>query len=267
MDTMGYNDRKKSGKGVIFGLLIFFALGAGVIYYAVSNEREPIVLGGTRTDGSSNIEIYEQKQEVIEEKLKQIVFRVDTKEVLNKDNQKMKAQMKLPQIFLEEVSVEDINSEIEKRYNETFDNLTKNMNDIKNKYTYNVSYETFDNIIGNKRVLSVVINQKINDDAKKNTTTMNSYKVYNIDLSTGKLVKQDDILFSMLGKDYKLSLKDSVKNYVVNEKKYIKEADYMYTCTGLEEFYIKEGKLHLIFNENDLVKDKYLDILISSVEE
>lgn len=266
MDTMGYNDRKKSGKGVVIGLLLFFAVGTGLIYFAMTNQKQPVVIGGTRNDTTSNVEIYENRQDVKLEILQSINFEIKDEVITDTSNSKMKSNITIPVIYINNEECLTLNQGIKEKYTMIFNDLKQNANDINNKYTYNVSYEFYDNIINDKRILSVIINQKISDDQKKNKTTMNNYKVYNIDLSTNKIVKQEDLLFDLLGKEYNTIIKETVKNYIVNEKKYINEEDYAYTCTGLEEFYIKEGNLHLVFNENDIIKDKYLDILISTAE-
>jgi len=44
----------------------------------------------------------------------------------------------------------------------------------------------------------------------------------------------------------------------------IKSDEYIYSYTGLEKYYIKENKFHLLFNPGELVDKKYsiLDIII-----
>ena len=67
----------------------------------------------------------------------------------------------------------------------------------------------------------------------------------------------------MLGKDYKMIVRNSIKGYVVS-KKLMDESDFTYALTGLENYYIKDSKIHIIFNEGELVDKKHgvLDITI-----
>lgn len=65
------------------------------------------------------------------------------------------------------------------------------------------------------------------------------------------------------GSAYKETIKVALEDYVVN-KGMIKKSEYTYSYTGLETFYIKDNKFHLIFNPDELVNNKYgiLDITI-----
>ena len=74
-----------------------------------------------------------------------------------------------------------------------------------------------------------------------------------------------DIFVSILGIDYKTQIKSVVKDYVVS-KNMMKEEEYTYAITGLENFYIRDSKLHIVFNEGELVNTKYgvLDIVVPS---
>ena len=44
----------------------------------------------------------------------------------------------------------------------------------------------------------------------------------------------------------------------------IKEDEFTYAITGLENFYIKDSKVHMIFNSEEIVNSKYgiIDITI-----
>ena len=110
-------------------------------------------------------------------------------------------------------------------------------------------------MIGSKKVLSIVINQKIIDTANNNVT-MEQINTYNIDLVNKTKISQSDIARNTLGKDYKTVLRSKVLNYLT-EKEIMSEDEFNYTITGLENFYIKEGKLYIVFNPDELADKKY----------
>lgn len=156
----------------------------------------------------------------------------------------------------------DINSEIEQEYNKRFTSLKEQMKNAENKFTYTVTYNKYENVINDRRILSLTIYQRVIDDASKKSTT-NKVESYNIDLVAKKLVEQQDVMLDLFGKEYKTKVNEIIKNYVVN-KGYIKESEYIYTLTGLENYYIKDEKMHILFNEDEIVDKKYgvLDITI-----
>ena len=139
------------------------------------------------------------------------------------------------------------------------------MKSATSKYTYKVTYNVYDNMVDENKIISVTIYERIVDDsAKKNT--MDKIKTYNIDAASKEQITQsNDIVLSLFGKDYKTVIRDEIKNYVVS-KNIIKESDFNYTYTGLEPFYIKDGEFHLIFNEGELSDSKYgvLDIIVKN---
>jgi len=136
------------------------------------------------------------------------------------------------------------------------------MKSAENKFTYTVTYNKYENVIGDKKILSLTIYQRVIDDASKKSTT-NKVESYNIDLSTKKVVEQQDIMLDLFGKEYKSKVNEVIKNYVIS-KGYISESNYTYTLTGLENYYIKDEKMHILFNEDEIVDKQYgvLDIII-----
>ena len=134
------------------------------------------------------------------------------------------------------------------------------------KYSFNVTYTYFENIVGLKKIVSLVVKQQIIDrDSQK--VTSEKMTVYNVDLSARTTVTQQEIALEIFGKDYKEILKKQVKNYIVS-KGYVKESEYKYEITGLENFYIQEGKFHIVFNgESDGITNKaeVIDIVIENL--
>ena len=93
-----------------------------------------------------------------------------------------------------------------------------------------------------------------------------TYKLYgyNVDLVTKKLITQDEAALAILGSTYKTIIKDTLKEYIVGKGLFTDET-YMYSLTGLEEFYVKNDKLHIMFNPSEMGNNKdYLDIIIKS---
>lgn len=262
MNTMRYVETKKSSKGVVFAIVLFIILGCGIIYFAMSNEQEPVTVGSTGGNMQSLIDVEDTEDEIPIDDLNAIEYNVKDKKISDSSVAKFKSNMTLPVISIDGEELSDLNSTIESEFTSMFNTLKESNKNADNSYTYAVSYSSYNNIVNDKRVLSITTWERINDNQSKSTAAIDRCKTYNIDMKTKKLLKQSDVLAGLLGSDYKSKIKDAVKNYVVNEKKYISEAEYKYTCTGIEEFYIKDGVLHLIFNEDDLVKDKYMDITI-----
>ena len=138
------------------------------------------------------------------------------------------------------------------------------MNNAENSFKYTVSYEYYDNMVGSKKIISIVITQKI-IDVSNSKTTMEKINTYNVDLVSKSYISQSDIARSILGKEYKTILKNKVLSYVV-ENKMMNESDFTYTITGLENFYVKDGELYIVFNSDELVDKKY-GILEVKIEE
>ena len=260
METMRYQETRKSYKGFIIGFFLFIIIGGGVIYLGIREEKTPQVVGKNNEETQSLMNVETTNEESID--ITSIDVKVDENKITDTENKKMKANIALPVVTINSEELTDINNMINEEYTSRYASLKKEMESAENNFTYTVSYNTYDNIVGNKRILSITIYQRVIDDATKDTTT-DKVETYNIDLVTKKMISQSDVLFDILGKDYNTLLKNSIKNYVVSNSM-MSEEDFNYTPTGLENFYIKDSKLHIILNENELVDKKYgvIDITI-----
>mgnify|MGYP003463115304 CR=1 FL=1 len=99
------------------------------------------------------------------------------------------------------------------------------------------------------------------DDATGENVTYKLYG-YNIDLANETLITQDDAAVHILGSTYKTILREQVKDFVISENLFDDET-YSYSLTGLEEFYVKNGNFHIMFNPGEIRKNNdYLDIAI-----
>lgn len=260
METMRYNETKKSSKGPIIALLLFVLVGGGIIFWAINSEQEPVVVGETKSDVQKLIDT-ESSEEIIQ-KNSAISYEVKEKKSSDTSNKKMKSNITVPEIYIAGAALTEKNTEIEKKYTELFAGLKSQMSSATNSFTYTVSYNAYDNMVGVDKILSLTLYQRVTDDAAKKNTT-EKIETYNIDLATKKDVSQEVVALEILGKDYKTKIQDTVKQYVVS-KKMISESSFSYTITGLENYYVKDSKFHIVFNEGELVDKKYsvLDITI-----
>lgn len=265
METMKLTENKKSSKGVIIGLLLFFIISGTILFFALKAEEEPNVVGTNSNDvqTQSLVDVESVDKEALLEKNKNIPYKIIDNKITDKTNLKMKANMTLPLISIEEEELTNINQDINKYYTEMFSSLKEKMSSASSNYTYTVTYNVYDNMIEENKIISITIYERIVDDsAKKNT--MNKIKTYNIDASTKEQITQSNNVAQILfGKDYKTIIRDGIKSYVISNKM-MKEAEFNYTYTGIEPFYIKNNEFHLIFNEGELADAKYgvLDITI-----
>lgn len=263
METMRLNEKKKSSKGVVIGLLLFFIIGGTILFFALKSEGEPTTIGKTTdTEVQSLVDVDADSKNEINNK--NIEYKVTDKLVKDNSNVKMKANIAIPVISIENNYLTDINAEIEKYYTEMFTSLKEKMNSAASKYTYTVTYNVYDNMVGERKIISITIYERIIDDAAKKNT-MNKLKTYNIDASSKEQVTQSDLAQEIFGKEYKTIIKNGIKDYVVNNKM-MNESQFSYTYTGLKPFYIKNDEFHVIFNEGELVDAKYgvVDITINN---
>ena len=260
METMHYSEKKKSSKGFVIFFFLFVLIGGAIIIFAMSNENEPVVVGSQETDIQRLVDMEKEEKEETKNKNANITYEV--KDVTHNDssNSKIKSQITVPKITVDGEELTEINSEIDKEYTDIFSKLKDQMKDVDSKYTYIVSYNVYENMVGSDKILSVTIYQRVKDDtAKKNTTE--KITSYNIDLAKKEKITEFSVASSILGKDYKSIIKGKVQDYVV-ENGMMKESEFTYAITGLEDFYIKDGVFHIIFNEEKLVDKKFgvLDI-------
>ncbi|MEG2348790.1 MAG: hypothetical protein RSB67_04000 [Clostridia bacterium] len=260
MDTMNYTEKKKSFKGPVIFLTLFLIIGGIIIFLAISSEKDPIIIGQNETDIQRLVDLDSKASEETMSKNKSISFKVSDEKYTNKSNNKIKADMSIPVIVVDNENLEELNKKIHDKYFQSYDAIKLQLKDADHKYTYKVSYNVYDNMVGTKKVISIVVIAKNVDDESNKNVTM-KIDTYNIDVATKKELSLSDIAIEVLGKEYKTKIKQSTLSYVVANKM-IKEEDYIYAITGLESFYVKDTKFHIIFNEGELVDKKYesLDI-------
>ena len=261
METMNYNrDNKKNSKAGIVGFVLFTCVGTAATFYMIANEPAPTVLGQdmyipvTSPNTNSEVNIYS------EEYVANIQYKV-TNDVSKSSTGKFKSNIAVPNVEIDGEQLVDINNQMLNKFLVRYNTVKNEVQDLENKFTYKVTYNKYESKINGKRILTFTFYERIIDDAKGTDVTYKLY-AYNIDLATRKIVSQDEAAIAILGSTYKTIIKEQIKDYVISKKLYTEET-YTYSLTGLEEFYVKGGTLHIMFNPGEMGENKdYLDIEI-----
>lgn len=256
METMSYNKIKKKNNNIgVYAFFLFIILGTGLVAYSIINEPEPTVLG---EDPLKDIEIYEEEtEEVLGENtvnIDEITCKVDSKSSTSK-NGNFSINMTLPVISINGATLDEINTEIQNHYDERAKALLEQMKSAENKFTYKVTHKVYENKVGERRIVSITVHERIIDNAK-GTTTTDRVDAYNIDLVEGKVLNQEETALEILGSNYSALIREQVKSTVIASKM-IAESKYDYTITGLEQFYVKNNSFHMLLNEDEVVDKKY----------
>ena len=256
METMSYNKiRKKNSSMGVYAFFLFIILGTGLVAYSIINEPEPTVLG---EDPLKDVEVYEEEtEETLGENtinLDEITFKLEDKAGTSK-NGNFSINMTLPVVSINGAALEEINTEIQNHYNDRSKALSDQMKSAENKFTYKVTYKYYENKVGDKRILSITIHERIIDNAA-GTSTTDRVDAYNIDLAEGKILTQEDAALEVLGSNYSALIREQVKTTVISSKM-IAESKYNYTITGTEQFYIKNNTFHMLLNEGEVVDKSY----------
>lgn len=262
METMDYKKINKNKSNVgIFLILLFIVFGSAVVIYSIINEPEPIIIGQ-----DALVDVYEDETIVtVAEPVKEINYKVNSR-IKTETSGNFNVNISLPQISVDGIELYDINNNIYNQFEQRYTTLKEeNAKDLENKFTYKLTYKKYENTLeSGEKIISITIYERIIDDSK-GVDTMYKIYGYTINLNNKVMLTQDDIAADLLGPTYKTLIREKVKAYVINNNM-IPEDKYIYSMTGLEEFYIKEEKLHIIFNTGELVNSKYehLDIIINN---
>ena len=261
METMNYREKKKKGyKFSVFCFFLFVLVGAGLIYYGIYTEKEPTIIGRNYSNLEEKkrleemdalVNIYENNQlQEVKKTDVNTLYNINENRYTDNSNNNIKANLSIPVITIDGEFMSSLNKEIEEEYKNNF-NLTKeNMKDVENKFTYKVEYQSYANIVGINKVLSLVITEKTVDDKNDKTSSIN-VKTYNINLDTKEIMKNDDIIVDILGEDYNDIIKTNIKLTFISKGFFTKE-NYLYTYTGLQPIYVKNNELKMIFNPGNI---------------
>lgn len=261
METMNYNrDNKKNSKAGIISFMLFAVLGSAASFYMIANEPEPTVLGEdmyvpTTSDSVTNVDIY---SEVDLSKIEYSVKNSTSKTTKGK----FKSNISVPEITINDQTLEEVNSQILEKFTTRYNAVKEEVENLENTFTYKVTYNKYESEFENKKMLSFTFYERIIDADTGEDVTYKLY-AYTIDLATKKLMTQDEAAAVILGSTYKTIIKDQVKDFVISKKLFDYDT-YSYTLTGFEEFYVKNKKLHIMFNPGEMGQNKdYLDITIN----
>ena len=274
METMRYSEVRKPSKAPVIGFIAFVILGVSFIVFGVYIEEHNSLFGGKGDTvlglvdiyDNENVNIYKDKEDT-EPTIKagnfnEITYLVTDKKFSDKSNSKIKSNITIPQINIDGILLEEINKKIEEEYTTRFSGFKETLASADNSYTYKVTYKVYENVIGDKKIVSITIWQRTVDDSSGNSV-FDKIDTHNIDIVTKEEVSVENVAKDILGDEYKTKVKAGVKSYVVANCGESEEK-FLYTMSGMESFYIKEGKFHIIINSETIVDKKYgvLDITI-----
>lgn len=264
METMNYNrDNKKSKKAGIVAFMLFTCIGTASTIYLMSNEPKAKVIGQDMyipvdsSNVNSNVEIYSEMN------VDDITYTSSSKMYSNTKSN-FKASINYPEISINSIKQDEINSKILDKFKTRFEKVKSEATSLENKFTYKVTFNEYESKINGHRLVSYTFYERIIDDETGLDTTYKLYG-YTIDLATKEILTQEEAANIILGSTYKTIIKDVVKNYAIKNNLFT-SANYSYVTTGLEEFYVKNEKLHIMFNVGELGNKKdYLDILVNEI--
>ena len=252
METIRFAERRKVSKWPAIIVTCFLILGGCFVAYAINFEDNPKMLGFsgevavTESDGLEEVGLSDA------EKLEQIMnLNYEIKDVSSADSTSANfiSDIHVPTIYVDGKEVEEINTKIKEEYDQRFAALKEQMIKAEGKYSFNVTYTYFENIVGLKKIVSLVVKQQIIDrDSQK--VTSEKMTVYNVDLSARTTVTQQEIALEIFGKDYKELLKQidvigcrnptAKKNF---EKKYWRTSKSFIAYSGVSEEFLQAGRV------------------------
>ena len=256
METMSYREKKrKSLKGPIFAISSFLAIGTGIITYAMINEQEPVVIGNSGSLLTGSIPVVEENA-LINMSIEDIqnMYEIKINYTSDKENEKLKADISITFVYIDEAPLEEFNNTLNKKFLDNYAAFKENMASVEHNFTYKVYYNEHTSVVKDNAILSLIMKEKMLED-ETSTQSMRKVYTYNIDLLTGEVLAQSDIIVDILGASYKDVIKNAIYDYV-DEKDMLPK----------KNFYLDDGKLHFLFNSGDLVDKKYgsLDIIIEN---
>lgn len=264
METMSYSKLKKKGSNVgIIAFSLFIVLGSAVIIYSLINEPQPVIIGRdplANTVATSGDNLQDETETTNKE---DVSYKIVDK-VIAETNGNFKCSITIPTFQIDSVTIVEINDKILGEYTTRYEAFKKEMaGTVENKFTYKVTYNTYEHKINDKKIVSITVFERIVDD-KSNRNTMEKLNTYNIDVNTKEILAQDVVASGVLGTSYATLIKEQIKQTIIGAKMMAEDA-YKYNVTGLEKFYVKEDKFHIILNPGEIVDKKYgiVDILIT----
>jgi len=204
METIRFTERRRVSKWPAIIVLCFLIFGGCFVAYAIKFEDNPKMLGFSENASVTDTAGLEKVEESDAQKLDQIMnLNYEIKDISTSDQSTSNfvSNIHVPNIYVDGKEVEDVNSKIKDEYNSRFETLKQQMSKADGSYSFNVTYVSYDNIVGLKRIVSLVVKQQIIDNDSKKVTS-EKVTTYNVDLSSKALITQSDIDQEILGKDF-----------------------------------------------------------------
>jgi len=171
METMRFRETKKSSyKGQIFLIVLFLLLGVTITYFAITTEKEPTIIGQLESDINTKTELYENNALIDVEKPVENaseLYKITNKTISDKSVVKIKANVIIPVISINDELLTTINDQIYNKFNDTYNSFKNTAANLNNNFTYTVTYKVYDNIVANKNVISITIYERMIDDSAK----------------------------------------------------------------------------------------------------
>ncbi len=254
METMNYDRIKNKSNAPVIAFITFIILGSAIVAYGLINEKKPEVIG----ENNALVDVISKDNTQVK---KDISYSV--KSVTRSNNKSSyKSDITLPEISVENVELTDINEQIKNRFLNKYDSLEKEASgNLENDFTYKVTYKTYETDLEERKLISIVLYETIVANGKD--VFSDKMYGYTIDLNSKVLLSSEDAAPYVLDYSFRKKIKEQIKDYII-AKGILKEADYNYSYTALEEFYISGNEFHIIFNPSEPFDSKYgiIDIVI-----
>ncbi len=198
-----------------------------------------------------------------ENKLIEVKVAFKNKEEEDKSNSKVTATYTLPMLYLEDEEYTTLNNEIETNARSVFATLKQPMIDaVESSYKFIVTNKSYDEVLATKQIVSMVVTEKMLDDKTKDTTYL-KVKSYNLNVTNREKISSYEAALEVYGTDYKEKVTDAINAYLISRS--MKTADdTKYVYSGLENWYIQEGDMHIMFNQGEAADEKFgiIDVVI-----
>lgn len=254
METMNYDRIKNKSNAPMIMFITFILLGSVVVAYGLMNEKKPEVVG----ENNALVDVVSKDTE----QAKDIEYAV--KSVTRKnDKSDYKSNITLPEISVEGVELTDINEQIKNKFLNKYDALESEASgSLENDFTYKVTYKTYETKTQEKKILSIVFYETI--VANSNDVFSDKMYGFTVDLTTKEVLSSEDAAPLVLDYSFRNKIKEQIKEYIVS-KNIVKEEDYNYSYTALEEYYIEDNTFHIVFNPSEPFDSKHgiIDIEIT----
>ncbi len=253
METMNYDRIKNKSNAPVIAFITFILLGSAVVAYGLMNEKKPEVIG----ENNALVDVVSKDTEQAKD-IEYVVKSVTRKN----DKSDYKSNITLPEISVEGVELTDINEQIKNKFLNKYDALeSEAAGSLENSFTYKVTYKTYETQTQEKKILSIVFYETI----VANEKDVFSDKMYGctIDINNKEILSSEDAAPLVLDYSFRNKIKEQIKEYIVSNN-IVKEEDYNYSYTALEEYYISNGEFHIVFNPAEPFDKKHgiLDITI-----